>query len=192
MSRRALRRSRRRRADGASMIEAAFVFPVVALITFATIEFGLIFLSQSTTLNSAQAGVRLAAAQVPITATPAVALDQVRDEVADKVGALSRQGTPVDLWVYKADTDGGPIGATDFDSCATSCRIYRWNGTTFAYVSGDWANPDACLFDVDRKVDSVGVYLTVRHEPITGMVFSTLSMNEHSTAQLEPLPSEDC
>lgn len=173
------------------MVEAAFVFPVVALITFATIEFGLIFLSQSTALSSAQAGVRLAAAQVPTAASTATAMDQVRDEVVDNIDALSRQGTPVDLWIYKADSDGGPIGASGFDSCATECRIYQWNGTTFAYQSGDWATPDACIFDGDG-LDSIGVYVTVRHAPITGFVFDTLDLEEHSTAQLEPLPSEDC
>lgn len=184
-------RHRRRDQRGASMVEAAFVFPVVALITFATIEFGLIFLSQSTALNSAQAGVRQAAAQIPTAADPVTAYDAVRDEVVDSIGALSQRGTPVDLWIYRADADGGPVGATDFDSCATECRIYRWDGTTFLYQSGNWADPDACIFDGDG-VDSVGVYVTVSHAPITGMVFDTLALDEHSTAQLEPLPSEDC
>lgn len=185
------RRRLLRRERGASMVEAAIVLPIVATITFATIEFGLIFLSQSTTLSSAQAGVRLAAAQVPTAGSPITAYDQARDEVLDNIDALSAQGTPGNLWIYRADTDGGPFGATDFDSCATECRIYRWDGTTFAYQSGSWATPDACIFDGDG-VDSIGVYVDVQHAPITGFVFDTITLREHSTAQLEPLPSEEC
>lgn len=173
------------------MVEAAIVFPIVALITFATIEFGLLFLSQSTALSSAQAGVRQAAAQIPTAGSPAVAYDQVRDEVVDSIKALSRQGTPTTLWIYHAAADGGPIGATNFDSCATDCRRYAWDGSTFAYQGGTWANPDACIFDGDA-LDSVGVFVEVQHRAVTRFVFRTITLREHSTAQLEPLPSEEC
>lgn len=167
------------------------MFPIVAVVTFATIEFGLIFLSQSTTLNSAQDGVRLAAATVPTAPVVTTAYDDVRDEVVDTIDALSGRGTPKNLWIYRADTDGGPVGASDFDSCAIDCRRYLWNGTTFVYQAGNWANPDACIFDGDG-VDNIGVYVDVDHAPITDFVFDTIELREHSTASLEPLPSEDC
>lgn len=186
---------RRRHRDGgergAVLAEAALVFPLIALITFAIIEYGLLFLTQSTSLSAAQDGARLAAAEIPIVVPVADAFDNAKDAVVDDLDALSGQGTPQVLWIYRASANGEPVGGAGFSSCNTDCRRYTWNGSDFVNPQGTWATPDACLFDGDG-LESVGVYVRVRHRLISGFLFEATTLDEHTTAQLEPIPSEDC
>lgn len=180
------------RDRGAALAEAALVFPLIALVTFAIVEYGLLFLTQSTSLSAAQDGARLAAAEVPIVTPVNTAFDNARDEVVSDLGALSGQGTPEVLWIYRAAANGEPVGGAGFSSCNTDCRRYTWNGSDFVDPQGTWAAPDACLFDADRQLDTVGVYVRVRHRLISGFLFDSTTLDEHTTAQLEPIPSEDC
>lgn len=182
-------RRRRERSRGVAVVEAAFAFPVVVLITFAVIEFGLIYMTESTTVSSSQAGARLGAATVPLEPTPADAYDAMRDEVVDTIDAMSSRGTPDQLWIYRADADGTPVGVAGFGNCNTDCRAYTWNGTTFANPIGNWTNPDACIAG---GLDSVGVYITVRHDLVSGLLFESVDIEEHTTNQLEPLPTDQC
>lgn len=183
------RRARRERSRGVALVEAAFAFPVVLLITFAVIEFGLIYMTESTTVSSSQAGARLGAATVPLEPVPADAYDAMRDEVVETIDAMSSRGTPQQLWIYRADADGTPLGGPGFSSCAVDCRAYTWNGTTFANPVGNWPTPDACIAG---GLDDVGVYITVRHDLVSGLLFESVDIEEHTTNQLEPLPTEQC
>ena len=55
------RRSRHRRSDrGATMVEFAFILPVLALFTFGVLEVGMIMRSQAQTVAASQAGARTA------------------------------------------------------------------------------------------------------------------------------------
>lgn len=165
------------------------MFPIVALLTFGTIEFGILFSSESTTTSSTQAGARLGAAGIPLESAPNVAYDKIRDEVVDTLDALSAQGVPNELWIYQAGANGEPVGGFG-GSCASECVRYTWNGSTFVRdVSTNWAAPDACL---TGGLDEVGVYLSVTHNLISGLLFDSVDLDEHSTALLEPLPTEQC
>lgn len=181
----------RRRERGAALVEAALVFPIVAMCTFGIIEYGLLTATSAGATSAAQVGARHGSATVAADGTPAAALDEVRTKVERALSSIAGQAEPVSLWLFRADDDGTPVGVADFSSCRTDCRRYRWNGSGFVHAGGAWVAPDACLFDGDG-VDNVGVRVVVRYHHVTGFLGSTTTFDEHTTLRLEPLPSEQC
>lgn len=176
---------RRPSSRGVAAVEAALVFPFVLIITFAVIEFGLIFSTESTSLSSAQAGARKGASELPLAPAPANAFDAIRDEVVRSLGPLSERATPGELWIYRAAADGLP----ETGVCSSNCVRYSWDGTSFTNPTGTWPAPDACLAG---GLDDVGVLMTVNHRLVTGFLFDDVDLDEHTTAQLEPLPVNQC
>ena len=96
--------------------------------------------------------------------------------------------------VYKADpSDGYPIGQ-DSLVCSSSCVKYKWDVglEKFRYNSGSWASAkiNACTNDPLR--DSVGVGMKINHSMVSGFFGTTLSLEEHTVMQFEPLLASEC
>ena len=190
-------RLRERRASGdrgAVLVEAAFVLPIFLFFIFGTIEFGLAFASQSTTTSSTRQGARFASANFAAVGNPAAAADQIRLTMQTYISALTGYDTPVRLWMYHAAPPntlgaGEPIGGAGFTSCNTDCYKYTWNGTQFVLdASPGWNDAAACA----PSIDSVGVYLEVNHNYVTGAIGTSVLLKEHTTLRLEPLPLAQC
>jgi hypothetical protein len=167
--------------DGAALIEAALVLPVVITVVFGIIEIGLLFRTASVETASTRSGARLASAGYALNpgSAPGTSGDEVRKTVEKDLSSLQGWAKPLQLWVYKSDVNGEPIGGT----CGTSCMLYTWNGTTFVFTSGSWNNPDACGQNIDR----VGVFVSVRHDSLTGTSISR-TVKAHTVMRLEPKP----
>lgn len=182
------------RSRGATLIEAVFVTPVFFFLVFGLIEFGLTMSSISTTTSSAREGARYAAANFAVAADRTVAANQIRDVVQADLNALTGFGTPVELWIYQAASNGEPISGAGFSSCNTNCYRYTWASGTRTFVadtaSPGWATPDACL-GTTGTLDSIGVYLRTLHRTVTG-IFPNRTIREHVTIRFEPLPSNQC
>jgi hypothetical protein len=192
-------RTRRRRGDdGSVLVESAFVFPIAILLTFAVIEFGLVFASASTTTASSRSGARFASANFATSSDKTAAASDIKDAVVEDLEGLTGLGTPQILWIYRADpasTAGEPVGGAGFSSCNTDCFRYTWNGTDFVPSGGpNWLAPDACenVGSPGVDVDQIGVSVTVEHQLITKLFAGTRTLREHTTLLLEPLPIEDC
>ncbi len=180
------------RADrGAVLVEAVFIFPVVFFVCLAIFEYGLLFAAQSTTQSATRDGARFASANFAVSGSNQAAADQVKDAVLDDLNGRTGFDTPVQLLVYKADDNGNPVGGT-LSSCTSSCYHYTWNGTTFVYdmASPQWTNPQACTNK--GSLDSIGVYLEVRHSFITSAFGSSQMLKEHTVTRIEPLPLVQC
>ena len=188
----------RRAEDGSVLVESAFVFPIAILMTFAVIEFGLVFASVSTTTASSRDGARFASANFATSSDKVSAADDIKDAVKLDLEGLTGLGTPETLWIYRADpasTAGEPVGGPGFSSCNTDCFRYSWNGSDFVATGGaNWLSPDACenIGLPGTDVDQIGVSVTVEHKMISKLFASTRTLREHTTLLLEPLPIEDC
>lgn len=193
------RPGRQRGQQGAVLVEAALVLPIMILVVMGIIEFGFAFASSTTTTGSSRSGARLGAAAYATSGTiesnQRAAADQIADTVsADLVGLTSAE--PVGMLIYRADktsTDGAPVGGFPTDDgvasgCSTDCFRYTWDGTKMAYDSGGWPDPDAC----GLELDSIGVYVKARHDYITGMVGDHVYVDGETVMRLEPLPSDQC
>jgi Flp pilus assembly protein TadG len=176
---------------GAVLVEAVFVFPVVFFITLAIFEFGLLFAAQSTSQSSTRQGARFAAANFAVAADKTAASDQVMGEVTKDLGALTGYDTPIQLLVYKSNANGDPV-AGSLSACTASCFHYTWNGTAFVNDTAlgvQWNNPQGCI---SSTLDSIGIYVEVRHSYVTGAFGSSQILKEHTVSRLEPLPLTQC
>ena len=176
---------------GAVIVEAVFVFPVVFFIVMAIFEYGLLFAAQSTTQSSTREGARFASANFAVAADKTVASDQVMAQVAKDLSVLTGYDTPIQLLVYKSDNNGDPVGGS-LTSCTASCFHYTWNGTAFVNDTAPaarWINPQGCI---SSTLDSVGIYVEVRHHYVTGAFGSSQVLKEHTVSRLEPLPLIQC
>jgi Flp pilus assembly protein TadG len=179
------RSGRRDRGErGAALVEAAIILPVVMLIVFGIIEWGLAFKDALTVSSATRAGARTASAmprQSGMAATTKAAMERA-------VAALPN-GSIQTMWIYKADANGFPDGGSSFTSC-TACYVYSWNSTTQRFVSAgsqtwDAASQNACA----GTVDSVGIYLKANHALITGFFGNNVALTDHTVMNLEPVPS---
>jgi Flp pilus assembly protein TadG len=185
------RRARFSGDEGAVLVEAVFIFPIVFFITMAILEYGMLFAAQSTTQSSTRDGARFASANFAVAGSNQAAADEVKDAVEQDLTARTGYDTPIQLLIYKADSSGNPSGS--FASCTASCYHYTWNGTQFVADLGSpgWTNPQACITTPD-SIDSIGVYVELRHNFITTAFGSSQTLKEHTVTRLEPLPSIQC
>jgi Flp pilus assembly protein TadG len=182
---------------GASAVEAAIVTPVIMVLLFGIIELGFVFKDYLAVAGAVRAGVRTASAN-PRTATFA---QVAANKVAQTGGAMNFSDVK-ELWVYKvAPTGNKPcisttlpcVGRSDFGDCAV-CVKFRWDSGTNAFVpitNGDtWpsTSQNACSLSIGGPLDRIGVYLSLKHDPITGLVLQTIYISEASILSLEPMP----
>ena len=177
---------------GAVLVEAVFIFPVIVFITLAILEYGMLFAASSTTQSATRDGARFASANFAVAGSNQAAADEVMAAVEQDLSARTGFDTPIQMLVYKADSNGNPVSGT-LTSCSGSCYHYTWNGTSFAYdaSSPQWTNPQACINNVN-PIDSIGVYVELRHDFITHAFGSSQTLKEHTVTRLEPLPLTQC
>jgi Flp pilus assembly protein TadG len=188
-------RRRKGRQRGAVAIEAALLTPLLLLLTFGIIEFGMLFKDWLAVTSSVRAGTRMASAEPRFSSFAQDAADNVAKEAA----ALDMT-TVQELWVYKAQNTGTytgyPVGATNknFTSCS-QCVKFHWNASSKSFVaySTTWTATQQNACQGDPLKDSVGVYLEIEHAAVTGLIFDNMSIQEHSVMSLEPIPtSQTC
>ena len=178
-------RHRLRRDDGVVAVEAALVTPLLFVIVFGIIEFGMYYKDAITVTGIARSAARTASAE-PRQAS------QITDTVAAITSAVASAsaGSVQELWIYDAGTNGFPVGKTDFAAGCTSCVKYTWGGSAFAQVTGFTWDPltqNACPNDALHG--AVGVYIKASHRFITGLFPGTLSASDHAVMRLEPIPT---
>lgn len=198
-----LRRTPRRECrgqQGAVILEAALVFPVLMLLVIGIMEFGLLYTSHSTTTASSRSGARLAATEYSqagsSTDQQQIAATNIASAVAADLRVLNN-AEPVGMVIYKVDPgsdSGAPHGGFPAEGmvggCSQQCIRYQWNPSTrtMDHLSGSWVDPDAC----GVQVDSVGVYVETRHDFITRAIRPTARVGGHTVMRLEPLPTDQC
>lgn len=170
---------------GASAIEAALVTPVVIALLFGIIELGFVFKDYLAVAGAVRSGVRIASAN-PRTSTFA---QIAANNVASTGGAMNFNDVQ-QLWVYKVDTlTDKPIGFTDFSDC-TICVKFHWvaSSRSFVTTSDNWSASTQYACSAPPGPDRIGVYLQLKHNAFTKLVFSSVNIAEASILTLEPMP----
>jgi Flp pilus assembly protein TadG len=175
------------------LVEAAIILPILLLITLAVTEFGFYFASSSTTTSSSRDGARYATAYYATRADKLGVGDDIRVIVEKDLEALTGQGTPAQMWIYKSAANGLPIGGLE---CTADCMRYSWDGSRFVFQPGSsavWTVVDACSTTTSRAIDEVGVMVEVRHDLFTGAIGNgSKTVRERTVQRLEPLPTTQC
>ena len=174
---------------GASAVEAAIVTPVIMVLLFGILELGFVFKDYLAVAGAVRAGVRTASANPRMATFAQVAANKV----AQTGGAMNFSDVQ-QLWVFKVDpTTNQTIGFSNFSDC-NFCVKLKWDSGTNAFVpitGGDtWpsTSQNACSLSVGGPLDRIGVYLKLKHDPITGLVLQTIYISEASILSLEPMP----
>lgn len=212
-------RERARGDRGAAMVEFAFLFPLVLLLTMGIIEFGLALRDYVGVSNIVRDSVRTASAEPQTGATGSLtnirrghagtttptsfAYDASR--IIESTGTAVPKSTIIDMWVYLANPKGYPSQslagwATDttgsFSSCpAATCVRYAWDNSdaSFAYRSGDWdpAKINACAGKPQAM--AVGVYMRIQHRSVVpGLVKTDFTISDSSVLRFEPMRNVSC
>jgi len=187
LSRARAERRRARRERGAVAIEAALLTPLLILLFFGIIEFGMLFKDYLAVTSSVRAGARMASAEPRVSSFGADAVAQVAKE-----GTAIDMGSVDELWVYKAAASGYPVGSngSSFNACS-SCIKYHWNSGTkkFDAYSTTWTSTQQNACSGDANHDSIGVYMKFTYQGVTGLIFNEMPLEEHTVMSLEPIPT---
>jgi hypothetical protein len=185
--------TRGRGQRGAVAVEAALITPLILLLLFGIIEFGLLFKDYLAVTSASRAGVRIASAEPKLDSFAQDAADQVLRE-----GAALAPSDIQEIWVYKAQTDampspGYPVGGdATFANCSVCVKFHVTStGTAVAYGATTWtaANQNACPDSSAR--DAVGVYVQYAHSAVTGLIFEDWTLRDHTVMNLEPFVVTD-
>lgn len=116
---------------GSTLIEFVVSSLVLFSVLFGIIEFGLVFSDRITIANAAQAGARVgtgitgvseSADVVIINAVEGAVIGGFKSQPADSCPRSGRCIAIAEVWIYKADANGEPVGAS-------TTNVYRFTPT---------------------------------------------------------------
>jgi len=183
---------RLRREDGATLVEMAFVLPVLVLLIFGSLEFGLAFKERLTIASAAASAGRTGA-------TMGTELDaDIRILEALEVGLYNQVdiGVIISVEIFKADPitgiNTGPSNLYLFDGTDPTCKWIPCpdpSHGSFAGFAGGWdpASRDTELDPGGGGLDVLGVEVTYRHKPVTNILpYLERDFTERALVRLEP------
>lgn len=192
-------RARLRRQRGAAMVEAAMVTPLIAMIVFGIFEFGLLFRSYLTVTASSGQAARAASVAASSPSADYLILQTV-SHAMEPHGLENVQR----IVVYHASGPGDPVPTACLGGSVNDvCNYYTAADVALPYVdeagavTGNWGCDvgarDVAWCPMDRETDItgagpdyVGVYVETRHNLLTGMIGSSILLDETTVTRLEP------
>jgi hypothetical protein len=195
------------------IVEAAIIIPLLIMLTFGAIEFGLAFRDSASVAAATRSGARIAAAMPGVASNQAAIppVDGFQDAAQKAVNLALKDLTkaqPQTLVIFRADPQSGwPIGQPttsppNYLGC-TQCFLYTWSSGSFvACTTGcptPWAagpatqnSPPSQLYDACNGVtDAIGVYIKAKQPFITGL-WGTKTYDHVTVMRLEPVGSDSC
>ncbi len=182
---------RGRSERGAALVETAIILPLILVITFGMIEFSMAYRDASSVADAARAGARTGSAQARDSNFAKNSANAVASVLAGDVPA----DAPIEVWIYKANTNGYPGTGTNFSSCATNCISYQWNAATKSFNTlspggSGWASTtqNVCT----EPFDQIGIFVRVDHKYLTTYFGKNVVLTDHSVFRFEPVPGAVC
>ena len=180
-----------KREDGATLVEMAFVLPVLILLIFGSVEFGLAFKERLTVASAASSAGRTGATMGTKAEADIRILEALEVGLYDQVDV----GVIISVEIFNADPNTGiNIGPSNFylfDGTDPTCKWIPCPDPShgaFAY-GGTWT-PDTrntTLNPGGGGLDVLGVEVIYHHSPVTNM-FPILERDftERALVRLEP------
>lgn len=192
---------------GAVALEAALVTPLIMILVFGVVEMSLLMKDDVALTSAVRNGGRTASSNAgagpgvdgancttPCSPANAPLLAQLAANAIQNAGSALPKDSINELWVYKANNKGYPgVDNAKTWTCTSNCVIYKWNKSLdrFTYRSGTWKSTSisACA---NNNPDSVGVYMTAKHNFMTGLFSKQVTIEDHAVFAFEPLPTLTC
>ncbi len=172
---------------GASTVELAIIGPLLAVVAFASVEFGLLYSHAQSLSSLARAGARMASA------TGAAPTDDYDILRSVKVGGKSPgEGDVQRVIVYKANGSDGSVPTQCLTGSVVGlCNVYSaadLNRTKAEIDARQTAWPPASR---SPGSDYVGVSVTSTHTYLTGIFGKTRTVSDAVVMQIEPSSDSD-
>jgi hypothetical protein len=193
-------RQRRSGERGATLVEFAIIAPVLSMLIFGMIEYGLLFRDYLTVSNVTRTGARVGSAA----GNQPLADYNILQAVKAAAGALPGGVASIDkIIVYKTTSaDGAPPAACiTGGSQSGSCNVYlkadaAWNLPTTSFGCGAgsvdllWCPTTSGYRSVSQANASyIGVWVTVNHKFMTGFFGSAKTITDSVVMRMEPKDS---
>jgi hypothetical protein len=181
----------RREERGSVIVEAAIIVPLLIMLTFGAIEYGLAFRDSAAVASSTRAGARIASAMTG----QASFADNAKLSVSDSLKDLTHTD-PQSLVIFKADANGNPLGGS-YTGCS-DCYQYTWNASTKTWTgptngSASWWTSDEQKADACAgALPSIGVYVKAKHKFITALFGASTTFDHKTIMRLEPISTDQC
>ena len=165
--------------SGAALVEMAMVLPLLILLVFGIIEFGMAFNKRLTVGNATQSAARVGSA----VANNEYADISTLEALEQGLIALPNQGQDVikQVWIYRANSAGNPISGCP---AAGSCNVYTYN---YSATGCNWTpcpdpdspinwNPSSANWNPETRnatvgsLDVMGVRVQFAHTWLTGSI----------------------
>ena len=183
-----MRPFRRKKEEGASLVEVGLLLPLLLLLAVGLSEVGFLVIDYITVTNAARSGARTGSAAAD---TPNA--DDIILDVVEEAACNLRFGNLETVVIYKAQADGsipdppgssvnvydnpGPLSGLDCD-IAGSHGLVCTNGCPWAETS---------RVRIPPNFDSLGVEITFSHNSVTGLFpFLAINWTETAVMQVEP------
>ncbi len=174
------------------------IIPILLIpLVFGVIELSLLLRDNVAVTSLVRNAARIASSEPRKDSMPADVVDAV-----NKSGSAIPKDSIDEMWIYKAGTNGFPVGQTGFGTCTPGvCVKYFWNdardrfGPASNTVGWPANSQNACIGDANAM--SVGVYIKATHTYVTGATSliglgTTATVADHAVMKFEPLPNRDC
>jgi Flp pilus assembly protein TadG len=205
-----MRRVRARRARGDSgvvLVEAALIFPILIVLAFGTVEFGLGWRDSMTVSTGLRAASRVGAnigGEVLDTdrrLADYTLLQNIKAGFAD-VGLTNVQK----IVVFRATTNAtvdpactsmaagsgqtGTRACNVYNAASLSLPVTSFNGITSGACSSTSVDRFFCPLTRENRLsvgpDYIGVWVQVRHQSLTGLFGSGMTINDTAITRIEP------
>ena len=191
---------------GATLVEFAIILPILVLLTFGIIEFGVAFNADSTVAQSSRAGGRTAAISSLDPAMEYHAIEAAATALNIDAGSVS--GTPVVCVGKYNPASTNPCGDYSLSIALAhpttpDSQVWRVPSTYYAdpvqqtYPNDNWPVTSR-NFGCNGTFDKVVVHVEIRHKLLVPGIFSTIlgsdapKLTSSSVFNLEPVPSGSC
>jgi Flp pilus assembly protein TadG len=184
---------------GALAVEAALVFPFLALLLFGIIEWGLVLRDQVEVVSVARSGARTASSLAPYQrpyVAPAEAMTLTTTKSVESAASALPKNSIDFILVYQANASGLPLsGSYTCVGAETTCDRYTWddvNGKFSPTTGTTWTGSTVNSCQGDPGVMSVGVYVQATHKMLTGLFGGTKTVKSATVMQFEPQRPGHC
>jgi Flp pilus assembly protein TadG len=199
--RRPARQPRRDRSRGAVLIEAAILLPLLVLLTFGAVEYGLIFRDELKITTAARSGARIGTADKTSDGSAVNPDDdyQILQAVYAALGNLAPHVIYVS--VYNAGTNSNgvpPAGCTGPGAASVTGSCNVWSLSDFSLTAAQveastknlWpstARPITLDTNTGTEPTYLGVEVEITHNYVTGLFGSSRTLLERAIFRFEPV-----
>jgi hypothetical protein len=177
---------KKRNQRGATIVEAAIIFPLLIMLLVGMLELGLVFKDFLTVSFAAREGARVGSLAGNDVDADCLIIEGI---VADLGANLVESGTVTSIEIFQADPVSGNQGLTNdwtyTGSDPNDCLGGDWTAFPYNYPEGNFRN---VLAGPSQPLDIIGVTINATHNYITNVppFNGSINLSETAIQRLEP------